>query len=310
MEITVNLIRAIREKTGAGMTSCKKALVECNGNFDEAVDWLRKKGLAAASQKASRVAIDGLIGVASNGYSSAAMVEVNTETDFVAKNQKFQSFVFDVTVHCSISDITSIDQLLNEKIGDVSIRDRTNDLISVLGENIGIRRIVRLDVKTGVVASYIHNTAAARVGKIGVLVSIESTADRPKLIEFGKKLAMHIAASNPKYLNIDSVPSVELEHEKSILLEQIRDSNRPTDVVNKMIEGRIRKFYEEVVLTEQTYVIDGKKNVAEVVNDFSEEVGVPVKVSTFEKFVVGEGIEKINTDFAAEVQSLAGGCKC
>ncbi|MDR1113210.1 MAG: translation elongation factor Ts [Bacteroidales bacterium] len=306
MEITVDLIRAIREKTGAGMTDCKKALVESGGNFDEAVDWLRKKGLAAAAQKASRVAADGLIGIANDGYNAAAVVEINTETDFVAKNQKFQDFAHKIASICVTESCTTIDQLLHKTINDVHIHDYINDLIAVIGENIAIRRIARISVDNGIVASYIHNTVAPGLGKIGVLVGIESTADVQKLTDFGKKLAMHIAASSPKYLDIASVPNDEVEHEKSILLEQIKPSDKPADIINKMIEGRIRKFYEEVVLAEQVYVIDGKKKITTIVNDFGKEINASVKICTFEKFVLGEGLERPDTDFASEVLSLAG----
>lgn len=301
--ITADLIKALREKTGAGMMDCKKALVETNSNFDEAVDWLRKKGFAAAAKKASRVAADGLIGVMSDNQ-SATMVEVNSETDFVARNEKFQDFVQKVTNAALNHHCQDVEALKNVSMEQETVASVLTDLIAVIGENITLRRIVNMKTSQGVVASYIHSMAAPHVGKIGVLVNLNSDGNTDKLAEFGKKLAMHIAASNPQYLRISDIPSSVIEHEKTILLEQIKDSNRPQNVIEKMIEGRIRKFYEEVVLEEQVYVMDGKKKVSEVLNDFAKEIGHEVKIQEFSKFVLGEGIEKEESDFRAEVESM------
>lgn len=301
--ITADLIKALREKTGAGMMDCKKALVETNSNFDEAVDWLRKKGLAAAAKKASRVAADGLIGVMSDNQ-SATMVEVNSETDFVARNEKFQDFVQKVTLAAVTHQCHDIETLNTLSIGQETVASSLSNLIAVIGENITLRRIITMKVSNGIIATYIHSMAAPNVGKIGVLVGLNSDGNADKLAEFGKKLAMHIAASNPQYLRISDIPSSVIEHEKTILLEQIKDSNRPQNVIEKMIEGRIRKFYEEVVLEEQVYVMDGKKKVSEVLNDFTKEIGHEVKIQEFSKFVLGEGIEKEESDFLAEVESM------
>ncbi|MDR1907653.1 MAG: translation elongation factor Ts [Holosporales bacterium] len=305
MAITAEMIKAIREKTGAGMSDCKKALTEA-GDFDAAVDWLRKKGLAAAASKSSRVAADGLVGVASCGDNVAAIVEVNSETDFVAKNQKFQDFVAKVSaLGAGLSGVT-LETLLSSEIDGKSVKESLADLIAVIGENMVVRRVQALAVEKGVVATYAHSTVAPGMGKIGVLVALESPADTAVLAEFGKKLAMHIAASHPKYLTVSDVPASVVEHEKSILLEQIKDSDRPAAVLDKMVEGRIRKFYEDVVLNEQTYIMDNKKSVSTAVSDFAKEVGSPVSISAFVRFGLGDGIEKASVDFAKEVLSIAG----
>lgn len=306
--ITSDMIRAIREKTGAGMMDCKKALVENDGNFDEAVDWLRKKGLAAAAKKSSRVAADGLIGIAVlNGDQAAAIVEVNAETDFVAKNEKFQNLVRKITNSAATSKAKDVETLLAQTIEGETVRDAVSNLIAVVGENMTVRRLAHVAAENGVVATYVHNSAAPGLGKIGVVVALESTGDRAKLKEFGKKLAMHIAAAAPKYVRIEDVPAHEIEHEKSILLEQIKDSGRPANVLEKMVEGRLRKFYEEVVLLKQAYVMDNKKDIAAAVDEFAKELGAPVTVKTFTKFVLGEGIEKTEVDFEEEVKAMSHG---
>ena len=303
-EITSNMIRDIREKTGAGMMDCKKALVENNGNFDEAVDWLRKKGLAAAAKKASRVAAEGLVCVSSNNDKSATVVEINSETDFVAKNDKFQSFASNVGKISAVNSCETLDQLLDQKMGSETVKEGLTNLIATIGENMNIRRFSKVCVNEGIVATYVHNVVVDGLGKIGVLVALESSADKSKLSEFGKKLAMHIAAANPQYLTISEVPSSVVEHEKGILLEQIQGQNKPKDVMDKMVEGRIRKFFEETVLLEQVYIMDGKKKVSEILEDLSKEFGSKVSIKQFVKFVLGEGIEKNESNFADEVKSL------
>jgi elongation factor Ts len=309
MVITAEMIRTIREKTGAGMTDCKKALVENSGDFDGAVDWLRKKGLAAAASKSSRVAADGLVGVASFGDVSAAILEVNSETDFVAKNSKFQEFVSSVArigAELGAQDSRpTLEQLLAMNFGNQSIQSNLTDLISVIGENLVVRRLQNLSVSNGVVATYAHSTVAPGLGKIGVLVAIESSGEKAALSDFGKKIAMHIAASNPRYLNISDVPSEIIAHERSILLEQVEGSDRPAAVLDKMIEGRLRKFYEDVVLNEQAYIIDSKKNIATAVGDLSKELNTSVKISGFVRFALGDGIQKAEVNFADEVMSIA-----
>ncbi|MDR3285508.1 MAG: translation elongation factor Ts [Holosporales bacterium] len=292
VEITSDLIKTIREKTGAGMMDCKKALVETNGNFDEAVDWLRKKGLAAAARKASRVAADGLVCIFSD-QKTATILEINSETDFVAKNAKFQEFVLKIGEFASKKYCSTLDEFLQQKLDGETVQERIANLIATIGENITIRRIQNVSAEQGVVATYIHSAVAPNLGKIGVLVRLESSGDKEKLFEFGKKLAMHIAASNPLFLNIPSVPSDILNHEKSVLLEQIQiQEKKPQEIINRMVDGRIKKFYEETVFLEQVYVLDGKKKVAEIISDFAKELGSPVNVNLFVKFVLGEGILK------------------
>jgi elongation factor Ts len=309
MVITAEMIRAIREKTGAGMTDCKKALVENDGDFDAAIDWLRKKGLAAAASKSSRVAADGLVGVSSFGNNCAAILEVNSETDFVAKNSKFQEFVSNAVklgseLGAKDADAT-LDQLLAMNIGSQSVQSTLTDLIAVIGENLVVRRIKTISVQNGVVATYAHSTVAPGLGKIGVLVALESPGDQAILVEFGKKIAMHIAAASPKYLNVSDVPADVIEHERSILLEQVQGSDRPAAVLEKMIEGRLRKFYEDVVLNEQAYIIDNKKNISSAVSDLSKELNAPVSISGFVRFALGDGIQKAEANFADEVMSIA-----
>lgn len=303
--ITTEMIKSIREKTGAGMMDCKKALLESKGNFDEAVDWLRKKGLAAAAKKSSRVAADGLVGIASYQDKVAAIVEVNSETDFVAKNQKFQDFVKKVVDLAARESFPTTEQLLSMKIGQESVQDIMTNLIAVIGENITVRRTAKISVDQGIIATYIHSSIAPGLGKIGVLVGLESSGESEKLKEFGKKLAMHIAASGPRYLNIQDIPISVIEHEKTILLEQIKETGRPPEVMEKMIDGRLRKFYEEVVLNEQAYIMDNKKKISVVIDDFSKELGAPITIKTFLKFVLGEGIEKIEADFSEEVKTMS-----
>ncbi|MDR1597984.1 MAG: translation elongation factor Ts [Holosporales bacterium] len=305
MTITAEMIKAIREKTGAGMSDCKKALVESEENFDAAVDWLRKKGLAAAASKSSRVAADGLVGVAStNDGQTAAVVEVNAETDFVAKNQKFQDFVAKTTAASAKNAGISLEALLIADLGGRTVQESLTDLVAVIGENMVVRRVATLFVKNGVVATYAHSTVAPGMGKIGVLVALESDGDKAAIAEFGKRLAMHIAASHPKYLNIADVPEAVLQHEKEILLEQIKELDRPAAVLEKMVEGRVRKFYEDVVLNEQAYIMDNKKNVAAAVSEFAKEIGTPVTLSAFVRFALGDGIEKASANFAQEVNML------
>lgn len=302
-EITAALVRDLREKTGAGMMDCKKALIETQGNIEDAVDWLRKKGLAAAAKKAGRVAAEGLVGVTTNGKAGAA-VEINAETDFVARNQNFQSLVSDVTKIACTQDFTAESLNAHAWQGEAAtIEGEITRLIAVIGENMNLRRVTRLSVTNGVVCSYVHNAIVPGLGKIGVLVALESTGDTDKLNELGKKIAMHIAAANPQALNIADVDASALERERNILVEQARASGRPEEIINKMVEGRIRKFYEEVVLVEQTYVLDGQSKIAQVVEETAKEIGAPVTLTGYVRYALGEGIEKTTTDFAAEVQA-------
>ena len=305
MEITAGLVKELREKSGAGMMDCKKALSECSGNFEEAVDWLRKKGLAAAAKKAGRVAAEGLVGVAASG-NAAAVVEINAETDFISRNEQFQKMVLQAAEAAASKEYT-IESLAQApfKGETATVAEEMTRLIAVIGENMNLRRVQRLSVQNGIVATYVHNATAPGLGRIGVLVALESTGDAAKLQELGKKIAMHVAAASPQSLDISSLDAASLERERAVLIDQARASGRPEEVIEKMVEGRVRKFYEEVVLLEQVFVMDGKTKIADVVAQFSKEIGSPITLTGFVRYGLGEGIEKEETDFAAEVQAQA-----
>ncbi|MFN8704677.1 MAG: translation elongation factor Ts [Rhodospirillales bacterium] len=299
-EITAALVKDLREKSGAGMMDCKRALTENGGDVEAAVDWLRKKGLAAAAKKAGRVAAEGLIGVAAGG-AVGAMVEVNSETDFVARNDAFQDFVRNVTKSAIATgdDVAALGAAAYPTGGTAT--EALTALVAKIGENMTLRRAVVLRVSAGAVATYVHSSVAPGLGKIGVLVALESTGDVEKLNALGRQIAMHIAATNPISLDIASVDPAALAREKAILSEQAAASGKPAAVVEKMVEGRIRKFYEESVLLEQVYVVDGETRIKDVVAKAAADVGAPVKLVAFRRFGLGEGIEKKESDFAAEV---------
>ncbi len=301
MEITAGLVKELREKTGAGMMDCKRALGEVAGDLESAVDWLRKKGLAAAAKKAGRVASEGLVGAATRG-TTGAVAEINAETDFVARNDAFQGFVRTVA-ELALATGDDIDQLKAAAYPGTgrTVADELTHMIATIGENMALRRSRRLSVSSGVVVSYVHSALAQGLGKIGVLVALESTADAERLSALGRQLAMHVAAANPQYLDTSSVDTAALERERDVLREQSRASGKPEAIIEKMVEGRLRKFYEEVVLLEQVYVIDGETRVAKVVEAAAKELGAPIKLTGFVRFALGEGIEKEATDFAAEV---------
>jgi elongation factor Ts len=305
-EITAQMVKELREKTGAGMMDCKKALDEARGDMEAAIDWLRKKGLSAAAKKAGRVAADGLVGVAAGG-SRAAIVEINAETDFVARNQAFQSFVLEVA-KIALETGADAEGLRKEKhLDGASVEDKLTHHIATIGENMTIRRAARLSVARGIVATYVHNALAPNLGKIGVLVALESSADAKKLQELGKQIAMHVAAARPEALTIADVDPKAVQRERDILTEQARASGKPEAILAKMVEGRLRKYYEDVVLTEQVYVIDGESRVSEVVEKAAKEMGAAVKLAGFVRYQLGEGIEKAaGDDFAAEVAKMAG----
>jgi len=304
-EITAALVKELREKTGAGMMDCKKALGETQGDLEGAFDWLRKKGLAAAAKKAGRVAAEGLIGLAVAG-TRGAPVEVNAETDFVARNEQFQGFVRQVA-HQALG-AGDIDALAAARLGSEgkSVAEAMTQLISTIGENMTLRRMAKLKVGSGVVVGYVHNSQAPGLGKIGVLIGLESTGDAGKLAAFGKQLAMHVAAANPQSLDISSVDPAALERERNVLAEQARTSGKAEEIIAKMVEGRLRKYYEEVVLLEQVYVIDGESRVKAAVAAAAKEVGAPIAVTGFHRMVLGEGIQREQKDFAAEVAAQLG----
>jgi elongation factor Ts len=305
-EITASLVKELRDMTGAGMMDCKKALTETEGDLEVAVDWLRKAGLAAAAKKAGRVAAEGLVGVATSG-NSGAVVEVNSETDFVARNEQFQKFVSDVAAIAldAAGDLDVVNKAVMADGGTVSEGVKT--LIGTIGENMNLRRTTGLSVQNGVVASYVHNASAPGLGKIAVLVGLESAGDAEKLMAFGRQLAMHVAAAAPQWTDISDVDAAAIDREREILSDQAKASGKPEEIVAKMVEGRIRKYYEEVVLTEQIFVIDGESKISKAVEAAGEDSGAPVKVTGFVRFALGEGIEKEESDFAAEVASVAKG---
>ncbi|WP_298372180.1 translation elongation factor Ts [Azospirillum sp.] len=306
-EITASLVKELREKTGAGMMDCKKALNETQGDLEGAVDWLRKKGLAAAAKKSGRIAAEGLVAVATAG-TKGAVVEVNAETDFVARNDKFQGFA----ATCATLALSSDGDVEALKAAAYpgsahTAQDELTTLIATVGENMNLRRSTTLSVNSGVVVSYVHSAIAPGLGKIGVLVALESTGDAAKLADLGKQVAMHIAAARPEALDIADVDTSALDRERSVLADQARASGKPEAIIEKMVEGRIRKYYEEVCLLEQVYVIDGETKVRKVVENAAKDIGAPVAVTSFARFALGEGIEKAQTDFAAEVAATAAG---
>jgi elongation factor Ts len=304
-EITAALVKELREKSGAGMMDCKKALTENNGDIEAAVDWLRKKGLAAAAKKSGRVAAEGLVGVAASG-NKGALVEINAETDFVGRNEQFQDFVRKTT-EIAIAQNGDAEKIKAAAYpGGGTVADKLTNLIATIGENMSYRRSIGLSVANGVVASYVHSATAPGLGKIGVLVALESTGDKEKLAALGKQLAMHVAAANPMSLSVSELDPAAIERERSVLAEQAKTSGKPDNVIAKMVEGRLRKFYEDVVLLEQVFVVDGESRVSAVVEKAAKEIGAPVKVAGFKRFALGEGIEKKADDFAAEVAAQAG----
>jgi len=299
-EIAASLVKDLREKTGAGMMDCKKALAETGGDLESAVDWLRKKGLSAAAKKAGRVAAEGLIAVAAVG-TKGAVVEVNAETDFVSRNEQFQGFVR-AAAQVALAkgdDVAAIKAAPGP--GGASIEQGLTALIATVGENMSLRRAKVLEVKQGVVASYVHNAVAPGLGRIGVLVALESTGDAAKLMELGKQLARHVAAANPQSVSVDAIDPAAVARERAVLSEQAAASGKPPAVIEKMVEGRLRKFYEEVVLLEQLDVHDGETRISKVIENTAKAIGAPIAVAGIALFKLGEGIQKEQKDFAAEV---------
>ncbi len=305
MTVSALSVKELREKTGAGMMDCKKALLETNGNFEEAVDWLRTKGLAAAAKKSGRVASEGLTAVSVNGK-SGAIIEINSETDFVSRNELFQNLVKEVAeIAVNAADIEEL-KGLKAKSGK-TVDEEIVANIATIGENLSLRRMQSLSVNDGVIASYVHNAPAENMGTISVLVALESTGDKAILLDMGKKLAMHIAAAKPQSLNREGVDPELIEREKNIFTEQSRASGKADNIIEKMIEGRIRKFLEEIVLLDQVFVIDGKSKISEVIADLSKQVNAEVTLKSYVKYETGEGVEKNKTNFADEVAAVIKG---
>jgi len=304
-EITASLVKDLREKTGAGMMDCKNALTAAEGDVEGAIDWLRKKGLAAAAKKSGRVASEGLVGI-SSGPREGSVVEVNAETDFVARNDQFQAYVRDVAklALTSSADMESLKQMPYPS--GRSVAEELTHLIATIGENMSLRRAAKLSVNHGVVSTYVHNALVPELGRIGVLVALESTGDQDKLAALGRQIAMHVAAAKPDALRIEDVDGAALARERAILVDQARASGKPEAIIEKMVDGRLRKYYEEVVLLEQVFVIDGETKIAKVVENAAKDVGAPVTLTGFVRFALGEGIEKPEgDDFATEVAKMA-----
>jgi elongation factor Ts len=305
VEITASLVKELREKSGAGMMDCKKALVECKGVFEDASDWLRKKGLSAAAKKSGREAAEGLVALSVDG-NKAAIIELNAETDFVARNEKFQFLAHNIAQ--TALNNNDIEQLKSAAYpeGSQTVAEAITDHIAIIGENMNLRRINHLNVDNGAIASYMHNSIADGLGKIGVLIALESTGDKAKLVDLGKRIAMHIAAARPESLDTASVNPEALEREKKIFSDQARSSGKPDSIIEKMVEGRVRKYYQEIVLLEQVFVMDNKTPISQVLVEAAKEIGAPVTIKGFLRYELGEGIERAEkADFAAEVASMS-----
>ncbi|MEX2200537.1 MAG: translation elongation factor Ts, partial [Dongiaceae bacterium] len=287
---SAGLVKQLREMSGAGMMDCKKALTETSGDLEGAVDWLRKKGLAAAAKKAGRVAAEGLVGAVVDG-GDAALVELNSETDFVARNEEFQGFLR-AAAPLGLK-VDNVDALKASKMGDGrTVEEALTQLIAKIGENMTLRRLERLSVEGGVIASYVHNAIAPGLGKIGVVVALKSSGDKNKLAETARQIAMHVAATNPQSVSVADLDPALVARERSVLIEQAKTSGKSQEIAEKMVEGRLRKYYEDVVLLEQVYVVDGESRVKKVVEDLAKTVGAPVEVAGFRRLVLGEGVPR------------------
>ncbi len=301
-EVTASLVKELRDKTGAGMMDCKNALVETNGNIEESIDWLRKKGISGAEKKSARVAADGVIAVSIN-TDAAALVEINSETDFVSRNPDFQKFA-KIISEIALINGQSIEELKKAKYLDSgkSVEEALTDLIGLIGENIVLRRSSLLkNANNNIFSSYIHGQVNEGLGKIGVILSLESNIESDKIKDLGKQIAMHIAASKPMAISSDDVDPEVIERERSILVEQAKDSGKPDNIIEKMVDGRISKFFSEITLLDQTWVIDGESKVSKIIKDLEKDLSCNILIKDFKYFVLGEGIEVEKKDFATEV---------
>ena len=304
--ITAGQVKELRGKTGAGMMDCKRALTESGGDIEAAVDWLRKKGLSAAAKKAGRVAAEGVVAMAA-GEGAGALIEVNSETDFVSRNEAFQDFATTLA-SMVLESGEDLDALVGRRYPgeERTVGEQLTHNIATIGETMSLRRAVRLGVDQGVICPYLHNAVAPGLGKIGVLVALRSGADPEVLQPLGKQIAMHVAATGPRSVDVSDLDQELVERERTILVEQAEASGRPAAIVEKMVEGRLRKFYKEVVLLEQAFVIDNETPVAKVLAQASKDAGTPIEIAGFRRFVLGEGIEREDKDFAAEVAAQLG----
>lgn len=306
-EITAALVKELREKSGAGMMDCKKALIENDGDVEAAIDWLRAKGIAKADKKSGRTAAEGLIGINGAG-TSAVVVELNSETDFVARNDAFQDLVRGVA-SVAIGTDGSVDAIgaATYPATGKSVTDTIKDAIAHIGENMTLRRAVKLSVEDGVVATYVHNAASEGLGKLGVLVALKSTGNKDVLAAIGRQVAMHIAATNPLAIRSEEVDASVAERERNVFIEQSRASGKPEAIIEKMVEGRMRKFFEEVALLSQAFVINPDLTVGDAIKAAEKDAGAPIEVTGMARLLLGEGIEKEESDFAAEVAAVAKG---
>src|SRR5690348_13028740 len=303
-QITAQMVKDLREMTGAGMMDCKSALGETSGDVDAAVDWLRKKGLSKAAKKADRVAAEGLVGVSVKG-TKGVVVEVNSETDFVARNDLFQGLV-KMIADVGHSTGPDVEKIKAAKAGSITINEAINDTIAKIGENMTLRRAAELSVSKGAIGSYVHNSISDGLGKIGVLVGLESTGKADELVALGRLIAMHIAAANPQALDAAGLDPAVVKREKDVLADKFRQQGKPANVIDKIVESGLKTFYKESTLLEQAYVHDDKKSVAQALKEAEGKVGGPIKITGYVRFALGEGIEKQQSDFAAEVAAAAG----
>ena len=301
--ITSQMVKELREQTGAGMMDCKGALTEAGGDMQAAVDWLRKKGLAKAAKKAGRVAAEGLIGIAISGK-KGVVVEVNAETDFVARNDLFQGLV-KIIAQIALSVGTDLEKVVDAKVGAQSVTDAISTTIAKVGENITLRRMTDLSVGNGAIGSYVHNSVADGLGKIGVLVALESAGKTAELSALGRLVAMHIAATSPQAIDAASLDPAVVQREKDVLADKSRAQGKPENVIEKIVESGLKTFYKEVCLLDQAYIHDPEKNVAQALKEAEGKVGAPIKLTGFVRYALGEGIEKRQSDFAAEVAAAA-----
>ena len=307
MTITAALVKQLRDMTGAGMMDCKKALQETGGDLEAAVDWLRKKGISKAEKKSGRTAAEGLIGIAADGP-NAVVVEINSETDFVARNDAFQTLVGNVAKVALDTDgsVEAVAAAAYPETGK-SVEETIKDAVATIGENMALRRSGKLSVGSGVVATYVHNAVATDLGKLGVLVAIETEGNAGAAGAIGRQIAMHVAATNPMAIDVDDLDPAAIERERAIFSDQAKASGKPENIIEKMVEGRLRKFYEEVCLLKQAFVINPDVTVEQALKDAEKEIGAPAKLTAFTRFALGEGVEKEESDFAAEVAAAAKG---
>jgi len=306
MTLSASMVKELRNKSGAGMMDCKKALQETNGDIEEAIDWLRKQGLSAVAKKSGRIAAEGLIGITVKN-NIGSIIEINSETDFVARNELFQNFVStcsELAIKCN-EDISLLKNMSYPNSNRTVDEELTHN-IATIGENMNIRRSEILSVSNGVVISYVHNSVKDGLGKLGVLVGIETEADQANLLTVGKQIAMHIAATSPASLNIEDLDPDLVERERQVLIDQAIASGKPSEIAEKMVVGRMQKFYQDVVLSEQIFVIDGETKIKDVIIKLEKDLNTKVKLSGFKKLILGEGIEVSVNDFAAEVAATAG----